>query len=363
MRSLAVQSHRGTYLVRRTALRAALPSGLLPGDRLIVDRAVQHLHPVVSDIGPVDQVCSVKANESLKSLEGATQILSWLHDSGFNRAGTLYVVGGGTVQDVACFVASIFHRGVRWVFAPTTLISQGDSCIGSKSSINHGGYKNQLGTFYPPKEVIVDHSFLATLPTAHVRSGVGEILHYAVLGEESEFAAFEARVRAGWRTWNADDLTELAMSALAVKRRFVEADEFDAGERKVLNLGHTFGHALESASAGAIPHGVAVAYGIGVAAAYSESLGILEPPARVRLNGVVRELVDGGELATVSGKRLFEGITRDKKRSDATVELVLIEGIGKPVLREVPLDARLRSFLDHYLAGWARGSQSALDRV
>jgi 3-dehydroquinate synthase len=301
---------------------------------------------------PPDQRLSVAAGESLKSLDGVIPILSWLLESGFNRAGTLYVVGGGTVQDAACFAATVLHRGARWVFLPTTLLAQGDSCIGSKSSVNHGGYKNQLGTFYPPAEVIIINTFLDTLPPAEIRSGVGEMLHYAVLGEEKIFTAFETTLANGWEQLNDVDMTALAMRALAVKRDFIESDEFDTDLRKNLNFGHTFGHSLEFASQSRIPHGVAVAYGIDLANAYAEQRGLLSRATRTRVGKIVRRLVDGRELALVSGHRLLEGMRKDKKRSGNDVELVLIEDLGRPVRAKVPLDDHLGQFLEHYLASW-----------
>lgn len=350
--SFAVQSHRGPYVVRRAPLAGVLPSGLLPADRLIVDRAVQELYPTVSALAATEQTYAVTADESLKSLDGVTPVLAWLLESGFNRGGTLYVVGGGTAQDAASFVASILHRGARWVFVPTTLLAQGDSCIGSKSSINYGGYKNQLGTFYPPAEVVIDDAFLETLPSAEVRSGVGEMLHYAVLGDESVFAAYEAALAGGWEQLRTPEMTALAMRALAVKRGFIETDEFDTDWRKNLNFGHTFGHALEFASGGRIPHGIAVAYGIDLANTYAEQRGILRPAMRARVGGVIHGLVDGRELGLVTGTGLLEGMSRDKKRSNNGVELVLIEDFGKPVRARVPLDEHLGLFLDNYLTSW-----------
>ena len=198
-------------------------------------------------------------------------------DSGFNRSGTLYVVGGGTVQDAASFAASVLHRGVRWVFIPTTLLAQGDSCIGSKSSINYRGYKNQLGTFFPPTAVVIDDAFLETLTSVEVRSGVGEMLHYAVLGGDAVFRAYEVTLANGWERLSTQDMSALAMRAMAVKRDFIESDEFDTDLRKNLNFGHTFAHGLESASGGQIPHGIAVAYGIGLANSFAEQRGTLSP--------------------------------------------------------------------------------------
>lgn len=349
--SFVVQSHRGPYVVRRESVVSALPIRLAAGDRLIIDQAVQALYPDVVKVACGGQTLPVTADESLKSLEGLTPALSWLLDSGFSRAGRLYAVGGGTVQDVAGFIASIVHRGIPWVFVPTTLISQGDSCIGSKSSINYGGHKNQLGGFYPPREVLIDERFLSTLPADEVRSGIGEMLHYAALGGETVFAAFEGALAEGWTALTTTDLSDLAMRALVVKQPFVEADEFDAGERKALNLGHTFGHALEFATSGRVPHGVAVAYGIDFAIAYSEACGILTPAVRTRIQSVLHRLVDGSELATVRTSRVLDGIARDKKRSGETVELVLLEALGRSVRVAVPIDD-LGTFIEEQLVGW-----------
>lgn len=350
--SFSVASHRGYYNVRRASLRAALPSGLLPADRLVVDEVVQRLHPFVMALATDRQTYTVRADEKLKSIDGVMPLLSWLLDSGFNRSGALHVIGGGTVQDAASFAASILHRGVRWVFAPTTLLAQGDSCIGSKSSINYGGYKNQLGTFYPPSEVIIDEAFLGTLSPQEVRSGVGEMLHYAVLGGPAAFDAYEEAIAAGWNALRPEEMSALAMSAIMVKRNFIETDEFDTDLRKNLNLGHTFGHGLEFASDGRIAHGVAVAYGVDMAVAYSAKHGIMSDDAGERVQRAVRSIVDGSELALVSAHRVAEGMAKDKKRSSEGVELVLIEDLGRPVRVTVPIGEHLGLFIGSYLRSW-----------
>ena len=347
-----VQSHRGEYVVQRAGLADALAAGLSPLDRLIVDRNVLDLHPTIALLASDEQTYSVTADESLKSLDGVTPILSWILETGFSRSGALYVVGGGTVQDAGSFVASILHRGARWVYVPTTLLAQGDSCIGSKSSLNFLGYKNQLGTFYPPSRIIVDDRFLHTLASQEIRAGVGEMLHYAVLGDEEVFSAFEDALVDTWERLAPADMSALAMRALRVKREFIEADEFDADVRKNLNFGHTFAHGLEFASEGQIPHGIAVAYGIDLANAYALEQGILDLGTSVRVAEVVHGLVDGCELGQVTGVGVLAGMSRDKKRSQNGVELILIEGLGKPLRATVPLDEHLGLFLERYLARW-----------
>lgn len=350
--SFSVASHRGTYAVHRTSLRTALSAGLQPDDRLIIDETVLRLHPFVRYLSRGSQTHAVRADESLKALDGIRPLLSWLIETGFNRSGTLYVIGGGTVQDAASFAASILHRGVRWVFVPTTLLAQGDSCIGSKSSINFDGFKNQLGTFYPPAEVIIDEEFLHSLAPAEVRSGIGEILHYAVLGGASVFGAYEEALATGWDKLSPGQMSTQAMNAMVVKRSFIEADEFDADVRKNLNLGHTFGHGLEFASGGRIPHGVAVAYGTDMAASFSAKLGIAQTDAVERVWQAVRRIVGGLELSSMAPDRVLEGMAKDKKRCQEGVELVLIEDLGRPVRVTVPVDEHLGLFIASYLRSW-----------
>lgn len=316
---------------------------------MILDKKVQELRPDICEIATSDQTYPVIADESLKSFSGATAITRWLLDSDFDRGGTLYVVGGGTVQDAACFVASILHRGTRWVFVPTTLLAQGDSCIGGKSSINVAGYKNQIGTFHPPSDIIIDESFLETLHPAEIRSGLGELLHFATLGGERVFNVYEDALTGGWKSLRPENLSKLSMHALEVKKAYVETDEFDVGLRRILNYGHTFGHGLEFASDGRIPHGIAVAHGIDMANAYAERRGLLGSGIRARIGRLVRDIVDPSDITSVVASTLFEGIAKDKKRVQDQVELVLIENLGRPVRAWVKLDEEFQRFLAEYL--------------
>ncbi|WP_371647806.1 MULTISPECIES: hypothetical protein [unclassified Streptomyces] len=350
--AFTVWSYRGAYEVRWISLKRALPTGLSASDRLVVDATVLAGHPEVGTLASTAPTLPVVAEEDLKSLEGALLVVTWLLDSGFDRGGTLYVIGGGTVQDAAAFAASIVHRGARWVFVPTTLLAQGDSCIGSKSSINHRGYKNQLGTFHPPAEVIVDDAFLGTLAPRDVQSGIGEMLHYAALGGDTVWAAFEAELSGGWERLSTADMSALARRAMTVKKDFVETDEFDTGLRRNLNFGHTFGHGIEYASKGHIPHGIAVAYGMECANAYAEKLGILAPEVRARIGLIIRGLVDGSELREVSASQIVSGMAQDKKRVGDEAELILLEDLGRPVRVSARLDGHLERFLEHVLDTW-----------
>tara|TARA_B100000405_G_scaffold130855_1_gene91611 strand:+ start:887 stop:1660 length:774 start_codon:yes stop_codon:yes gene_type:complete len=174
---------------------------------------------------------------------------------GFTKKNTLHVVGGGITQDIASMCAAIFKRGIEWVFTPTTLLSMCDSCIGSKMGVNHNNSKNQLGTFYPPKRVIINVSFLRSLSKRDIYSGIGEILKLYALDNVP---------------WVIDDFEEALKKCLSIKKKIVEEDELEKTIRPCLNYGHTFGHVFETMSDFKIPHGVAVLIGMYVIDRYFE---------------------------------------------------------------------------------------------
>ncbi|MGV2387507.1 MAG UNVERIFIED_CONTAM: hypothetical protein LVR29_01675 [Microcystis novacekii LVE1205-3] len=162
---------------------------------------------------------------------------------GFRKDCTLLVIGGGVIQDIGCFIASVLFRGIKWILIPTTLLAQCDSCIGSKSSINIQNFKNQIGTFYPPHEIILVFSVLKTLPSDEIRSGLGEIIKLNLLVGQSEVKQMKINLQ----KLSSDflEIQNLILDALNIKRRYIERDEFDKGVRNILNYGHTFGHAYE----------------------------------------------------------------------------------------------------------------------
>lgn len=198
----------------------------------------------------------VVAEEQRKNLAEVDRILGEFSEHGLTRGGSVLAVGGGIVQDLGTFAASVYMRGVRWTYVPTTLMAMADSCIGGKSSLNVSGTKNLAGNIYPPSSVVVDPEFVATLQPEDVAAGLGEAVKISFCAGREPFESylrhFEAQT--GWEP--------LLESVLSAKKWFVEIDEFDRRERRLLNFGHTFAHALESATGFSISHGVAVAVGV-----------------------------------------------------------------------------------------------------
>jgi 3-dehydroquinate synthase len=210
----------------------------------------------------------IEAKESNKEYKNLSVVIEWLISNGFRRQNTIVAIGGGVIQDIASFIASILYRGVDWKFYPTTLLAQGDSCIGSKTSINFGEYKNQIGGFYPPSQVIIDASFLKTLPSEQIYSGIGEMSHYFLI--DSKESSGYIRL-----TKSIEDLEQMISRSLSIKKEMVEMDEFDKGPRVIFNYGHSFGHAIESISGYTVPHGIAVAKGMEIANFVSMELGYI----------------------------------------------------------------------------------------
>src|SRR3989344_1246740 len=233
----------------------------------IIDRNVLRLYPgYFSDI-PEGSLIDFDAVEPNKTLEAAVEIYRELISKSVKRNATLISVGGGITQDVSGFVASTLYRGIRWIYLPTTLLAQSDSCIGSKTSLNFDQFKNLIGTFYSPREVYINVEFLKTLEPRYFYSGFGEIIKLQltpVISPERDLLAVVERLKrtGSFPLSSTDDLLSLIYDSLLIKKSYIEEDEFDQGRRNLLNYGHCLGHALESASGFEIPHGLAVMAGM-----------------------------------------------------------------------------------------------------
>ena len=206
----------------------------------------------------------IETSESRKTLETVEGICRWLVEQNASRSALILAVGGGITTDMAGFAASIYKRGIRYANLPTTLLSQVDAAIGGKTGVNLDGYKNMLGAFRMPEATFISADVLRTLPQRELHSGLAELLKTFLLADGK---AYEMALLHGVTQ-------ELILKAARIKEDIVGRDPFEKGERAKLNLGHTFGHAIEHASAGSIPHGEAVAMGIILAARLGENLGI-----------------------------------------------------------------------------------------
>lgn len=350
---LVIQSHRGPYTVRFGPAFAGLEDGVTEYQHLIVDARVAELYarPLARALSG-RSVLRIEATEDNKSLERIPTYVLHLLEQGIRRDHVLIAVGGGIVQDIVAFLAATLLRGLPYRFYPTTLLAQADSCIGSKSSINVGGYKNQLGTFTPPEEILIATDVLDTLDEAALRSGIGEMIKVHII--------------AGWDDVRAimpdsprllEDrplLLHYLRRSLEIKKTKIEVDEFDRGERLIMNYGHSFGHAIESATDYAIPHGIAVTMGMAVANDLSVRLGFLDQTVSDELHPFLAANYAGFEQVPIPEARFFDALGRDKKHGSAELFFILLRGPGQVFRARCPNDTRLRETCREALKRLAR---------
>lgn len=224
-----------------------------------------------------DEIVKFQASEENKSIRAVLSLCDKVMSFSAKKNMTIISIGGGITQDVTGFLSSILYRGINWVFIPTTLLAQSDSCMGSKTSLNHEHFKNLLGSFYPPSRVYIDVHFTKTLSDMDFYSGIGEIVKLHLMGGLNNINSIIDKIQV--ISQNRDNygvLLELVKNSLAIKYSYIKDDEFDTGRRNLLNYGHCFGHALEASSDYKVPHGTAVVIGIIFANVIAEKRGQLD---------------------------------------------------------------------------------------
>jgi len=349
MSELTIRSHRGPYTVRFA--EDALPDLVKPRERAhyLIDAKVASIYRRdLAGVLRAPSVLSIRATEGAKSLERFPGYVRRLVARGVRRKDVLVAVGGGIVQDIACFLAATLLRGLEWEFYPTTLLAQADSCIGSKSSINSGGAKNILGTFTPPRRIVIGARFLETLRDEDRRSGVGEMLKVHGIDGPASFDRIAAEYPRLFTDRRA--LLRRLRASLEIKKRFIEADEFDRGARQVMNYGHSFGHALEAATRFAVPHGIAVTLGMDMANLVAVRLGRMGAAHYRRMRPVLARNYRGFEDTRVPLSPFLAALGKDKKNTASRLGLILPDARARVERVEVPNDAAFRAVCSDYLA-------------
>ena len=285
----------------------------------IIDSNVNKLYPSLNRANNIILEC----NENLKTLRGITSLVNTLSDLNINIKTRLVVIGGGILQDLVGFCASIYARGIEYILIPTTLLSQTDSCIGGKTSINLDSKKNLLGTFYPPSNIVICTKFLNTLSPLDYISGLGEIYKFYLL--QNKITQFNPN----------SYVDPMILEGLKYKINILTKDEFDQGERKFLNFGHTFGHALESISNHKIPHGIAVILGSMIAIRLSIEMGYNVPHYEIGLKKGINLIHSSKVKLTPEWFDLAPllNIIKSDKKSVGKLTMVLLE--DKPFLKDI----------------------------
>ncbi len=271
--------------------------------------------------------------EQFKTLEVWNRIFDGLLGNRFGRDCTLVALGGGVVGDMAGFAAACYQRGVAFIQVPTTLLAQVDSSVGGKTGVNHPLGKNMIGAFHQPRAVIIDTDTLNTLPEREIAAGLAEVIKYGLIRDPEFFAWLEANM-AALLTRDGKALAHAIERSCHNKAEVVAADERESGQRALLNLGHTFGHAIETGMGyGAWLHGEAVGAGICMAADLSHRLGWLDAAALARARALIAAAGLPTDPPPVLGPQRFrELMAVDKKVQDGRLRLVLLKGIGASLI-------------------------------
>ncbi len=274
----------------------------------------------------------ITAGEKSKNIVTVSEIIDDLSKKGFNRSDSVLALGGGVVGDISGFSASVFMRGISYINVPTSLLAQVDSAIGGKTGVDTNCGKNLLGTFWQPKLVFTDTKMIETLPESEYKDGLGEVLKYAILDEKM----FEIVKKGG----NIDEIVERAVT---IKTDVVSRDETDTGERALLNLGHTIGHAIEKASNYEISHGIAVAIGIKKILECSLICGKINEEEYNKALSIYDILeIDCG--LDIDMNSLLPYVFKDKKSVEGGIELIVPKKIGN-VKKERMTKAQAEDFL------------------
>ncbi|HNE05302.1 MAG TPA: hypothetical protein PLT08_12330 [Anaerolineales bacterium] len=350
MRSLNIKSGQGDYRVDfhdsiQNLVNAVLQTGV---SAIVIDQNVAALyrnilHPLTDKI----PVLEIPATEEEKTLAGIEKTLAFFQQNNLTRNSIVLAIGGGIIQDIVTFSSHVYYRGIRWMYIPTTLLSMCDSCIGAKCGINFGAHKNQLGIFQSPAHVFISSQFTQTLSERDVRSGYGEMLKLIITGSEDLFQQYRSAFEVGFPSLG--DANHFIYESLNVKKRVIEIDEYELDLRRILNYGHTFGHALESLTKYEIPHGSGVAWGLDLANFLGWRLGVTREADFLRIHEFVMKHFRFRLSAPVDSRQLVDMTRRDKKVTQGKANLILLREPGDLAIIPVEYDEKLYGLVDEFL--------------
>lgn len=305
----------------------------IPGGRpiIITDVNVRKICPMDSMSG---DIITIGTGEKIKTLNTVQDIYTQLVKLGADRSSFIVGIGGGIVCDIAGFVASTFMRGVRFGFVATTLLAQVDASVGGKNGVNFNRYKNMIGVFNQPEFVICDLDLLKTLSEKEILCGLAEIVKHAVIGDIDLFAFLEQHYESAGAL-DSRIVERLVLDSVTLKSSIVNRDETERGERRILNFGHTFGHALEKVIG--VPHGEAVSIGMTIASAISVKREHLAVEDEQRILSLMKKLKLPTRIAS-GDERLFDALKKDKKRENNCINFVLLNRIGAAVVEKISLE-------------------------
>jgi 3-dehydroquinate synthase len=313
-------------------------------DFIFIDRNVYNLSPeTFKDIDNLKKIYIFDAIEDNKNIESVLELIDILLCNNFTKKNKLIVIGGGITQEVGGFAAAIYKRGIQWILIPTTILSMTDSCIGSKVSINRGS-KNMLGLFIAPNKIYISDYFLNSLKKDDIMSGIGEGLKLSLIGGSTTYALFK-------ENYISHNYMNIIKISSLVKKEIIEYDEFEKHERKVLNYGHTIGHALESVSKYFIPHGIAILIGM-----YIKNI-LFYKNKYDDINIQIVELIDKKFLEIDFNYTTFiKHVMLDKKNDGNKICFILLNEIGHTIIvykNIEDIEYELKNILKHMFINYS----------
>ena len=316
---------------------------------VVLDKTVEELYCISEKLMCDVPVYLFEAIETNKSLSQSEEICKFLIQNKANKQSTIVAIGGGITQDVAQFSAMVFHRGLNLVLVPTTLLGISDSCIGGKCCINVDSYKNQIGGFKSPKSILIYPKFVATLKQEDILGGYGEIAKLTFTHSKESFDAFSNYALTN-RSYT-DYLAKFIKLSLESKKIIIEQDEFEGDLRRILNFGHTFGHAFETLCSHQVNHGIAVAFGMQMANFISFKFGLISKSFYAEFSSKLDQIFPLKDLKNsfrFSGSKFLKIMANDKKSLGGYVNLILIKDYAELVIYNTKLDEKLECNIDDF---------------
>lgn len=322
-------------------------------DKLFVltdEQTDKQCYPLIESVSAIQQAKRVviPAYDVNKNIENLTHVWKFLTTNGATRHSLLINLGGGMITDLGGFAAATYKRGIAYINIPTTLLGSVDAAVGGKTGINFGGYKNEIGAFYPALHIIISAEFLNTLTHKDILSGYAEMIKHGLLDSET---IWDRTINFDLQTIDYNLLNDLVMESVLIKQRIVEKDPFEKNIRKALNLGHTIGHAFESFALDndrAVPHGYAVAWGLVAELYLSHKLCNFPKETLVLVTKFIRENYGTFDFNRENYDTLYQLMVHDKKNVGDTINFTLLAAVGDIQIDQTADRGMIEEALDYY---------------
>lgn len=345
MKSIHIKSRLYDYSVEFVEDFEPVINSAGPYVSYVIDENVYRLYNQKFTAANPERLYIMKAEESRKNMSAVMEIINFWKSSGVKKNWKVFCFGGGITQDVTTIASNLYLRNIEWQFFPTTLLAMCDSCIGGKCGINLGQFKNQIGVFYPPHKIYIDIHFLDTLTHQDYLNGWGELLKFSL----TRYKDFYDDLKNLGQYIPCDEIAEYIYRGLQVKKEVIEEDEFESDLRRILNYGHTFGHALEAYTHNDIPHGEGVIWGIDVVNYIAAREGLIDEAVYYDVKGLIRRAFIQDEIIIERPDELFSIITTDKKVRGNTLSFAMLDGPSHLIVHPMNIDDRLKGLFTDYL--------------